>query len=121
MAFRRGSSEVNFFSADRADFADFFKAWTAEVAECAELFGASMPSNFFSADLADCGDSLKSFTTEEHLGSGCGSALFSFAPLGLADSLLLSHRLRGGLHSFAPSELVHRDVGWSVGRDGSAV
>ena len=115
MAFRRGSSEFNFFSADRADC---FKAFNAEVAECAEFFGTSMSSNFCSADFAD---SFKAFTTEEHRGSGCGSALFSFAPLGLADSLLPSHRLRGGLHSFAPSELVHWDVGWSVGWDGSAV
>ena len=63
MAFRRGSSEFNFFSADRADcadFADFFKAFNAEGAERAEFFGTSMSSNFFSAD------SFKAFTTEEH-------------------------------------------------------
>jgi len=63
MAFRRGSSEFNFFSADLADCADFFKAFNAEVAECAEFFGTSMSSNFFSAD---CADSFKAFTTEEH-------------------------------------------------------
>ncbi len=57
-------------------------------------------SSFFSAARADF---FK--TAEEHSGSACASALFSFAPPGLSILRSLSHGSRRGLHSFAPSEL----------------
>ncbi len=44
-------------------------------------------------------------------------AIVSFAPSGLMPFCSPTHRWRGGLHSFAPSELSHRGVGGSLVSD----